>query len=130
MIVDGVLHPKSLIDMIMDTQKTTNPNNVIQFSDNSSAIKGYPVKKMMPTTVTEPSSFDITEGTRHIIFTAETHNFPTGVAPFRYALYAIRASSGSKRHLCINYLKSDTVELQQEREEGSVTFRLLVVEVL
>lgn len=84
MIVDGVPHQKSLIDMIMDTQKTTNQNNVIQFSDNSSAIIGYNVKNMLPNEVVEPSAFHIKPGTRHIIFTAETHNFPTGVAPFRY----------------------------------------------
>lgn len=83
MIVDGVAHPKSLIDLIIDTQNTTNPNNVIQFSDNSSAIKGFYVKNMIPRTVWEPSSFHVKEGERHIIFTAETHNFPTGVAPFR-----------------------------------------------
>jgi len=82
MIVDGVPHEKSLIDLIIDTQNTTNPNNVIKFSDNSSAIIGYDVKRMMPVKVSEPSYFDVTEGKRHIIFTAETHNFPTGVAPF------------------------------------------------
>lgn len=83
MIVDGVEHPKSLIDLIMDTQKTTNQNNVIAFSDNSSAIIGYDVKNMLPQSIAEPSPFHIKPGKRHIIFTAETHNFPTGVAPFR-----------------------------------------------
>lgn len=35
MVIDGVEHEDSLIDMISDTQKHTNPNNVIKFSDNS-----------------------------------------------------------------------------------------------
>lgn len=35
MVIDGVEQEKSLIDMIIDTQKHTNPNNVIKFSDNS-----------------------------------------------------------------------------------------------
>lgn len=35
MVIDGVEHEDSLIDMIIDTQKHTNPNNVIKFSDNS-----------------------------------------------------------------------------------------------
>jgi phosphoribosylformylglycinamidine synthase len=82
MVVDGKLHPDSLIDMIIDTQKTTNQNNVIKFSDNSSAIKGFNVKKMLPENIGEASPFHVEEGNRHIIFTAETHNFPTGVAPF------------------------------------------------
>lgn len=35
MVIDGVEHEESLIDMIIDTQKHTNLNNVIKFSDNS-----------------------------------------------------------------------------------------------
>lgn len=35
MVIDGVEHEESLIDMISDTQKSSNPNNVIKFSDNS-----------------------------------------------------------------------------------------------
>lgn len=35
MIVDGVECEESLIDMIVETQKHSNPNNVIKFSDNS-----------------------------------------------------------------------------------------------
>lgn len=35
MIVDGKEYEESLIDMIVDTQKHTNQNNVIKFSDNS-----------------------------------------------------------------------------------------------
>lgn len=83
LVVDGVSHTKSLIDMIIETQDHTNPNNVIKFSDNSSAIIGYPVPNLLPKTVGEPGPFHVKPSTRHIIFTAETHNFPTGVAPFR-----------------------------------------------
>jgi len=35
MILDGKEEPQSLIDMIIDTQATSNPNNTIKFSDNS-----------------------------------------------------------------------------------------------
>lgn len=35
MVIDGTEHQESLIDMIIDTQKHTNNNNVIKFSDNS-----------------------------------------------------------------------------------------------
>lgn len=40
MIVDGEEKEKSLIKMVMETQKHSNANNTIKFSDNSSAIKG------------------------------------------------------------------------------------------
>lgn len=35
LIIDGEEYEESLIDMIIKTQKHTNPNNVIKFSDNS-----------------------------------------------------------------------------------------------
>jgi phosphoribosylformylglycinamidine synthase len=35
MVINGKEQPGSLIDMIMNTQNFTNPNNVIKFSDNS-----------------------------------------------------------------------------------------------
>lgn len=83
MVIDGVEQDKSLLDMIIDTQKHSNPNNVIKFSDNSSAIVGHRVKSFRPKITDRPSSFHLDERKQHIIFTAETHNFPTGVAPFR-----------------------------------------------
>lgn len=83
MVIDGEEKEKSLIDMIIDTQNNSNPNNVIKFSDNSSAIKGYEAKTLRPTRTDAPSSFKIDNSKQHLIFTAETHNFPTGVAPFR-----------------------------------------------
>ncbi|KAJ8922735.1 hypothetical protein NQ315_007770 [Exocentrus adspersus] len=82
MIVDGVEYEESLIDMILDTQKTTNPNNVIKFSDNSSAIKGYIHRSLRPITSGSVSELKQVPTESHLIFTAETHNFPTGVAPF------------------------------------------------
>jgi phosphoribosylformylglycinamidine synthase len=99
MIVDGEVHPKSLIDLIMDTQKTSNQNNVIQFSDNSSAIKGFNVRNMVPSAVIEASPFTIKSSGKHIIFTAETHNFPTGVAPFRFRK---AAKLNTKESSCIH----------------------------
>ncbi|KAJ8675420.1 hypothetical protein QAD02_011206 [Eretmocerus hayati] len=82
MIIDGDDKPKSLIDMIIDTQKTSNQNNVIKFSDNSSAIKGFEAKILRPDRTDQHSSFHVESAKQHLIFTAETHNFPTGVAPF------------------------------------------------
>ena len=85
---------ESLIDMIIETQKHTNANNVIKFNDNSSAIKGFSdLRVLCPVNSTEPSLLTVKEGVhRHIIFTAETHNFPTGVAPFQGATTGIYAS--------------------------------------
>ena len=82
MIENGVEKPKSLIHMIMDTQKHSNPNNTIKFSDNSSAIKGYQHKTLIPECFNAPSKIDVKTIHSDLIFTAETHNMPTAVAPF------------------------------------------------
>lgn len=82
LVVDGKEVPHSLFSLITATQNTSNDNNVIKFSDNSSAIRGYQVRILQPKDTTTGSAFKVLSGQRHIIFTAETHNFPTGVAPF------------------------------------------------
>ncbi|XP_011500809.1 PREDICTED: phosphoribosylformylglycinamidine synthase [Ceratosolen solmsi marchali] len=81
-IIDGKEEKKTLMDIIIDTQNTSNQNNVIKFSDNSSAIEGFEVKVLRPSSTDRPSAFYTLDSTQHLIFTAETHNFPTGIAPF------------------------------------------------
>lgn len=87
MIIDGVPHEKSLIHLIIDTQKNSNQNNTIKFSDNSSAIKGFKHKAVRPNIKIdegyEANEITVTEDLESdLIFTAETHNMPTAVAPF------------------------------------------------
>ncbi|XP_068150314.1 phosphoribosylformylglycinamidine synthase [Drosophila tropicalis] len=82
MIIDGEEQPKSLIRMIMDTQNHTNPNNTIKFSDNSSAIRGFQHDALQPNLVALPGSVGLQRVQSDLIFTAETHNMPTAVAPF------------------------------------------------
>lgn len=80
--VDGKKLARSLFESIMSTQSSSNPNNVLKFCDNSSAIQGKEVRFLRPEDSTRPSCFRQQRGLRHVVFTAETHNFPTGVAPF------------------------------------------------
>lgn len=82
LLVDGEEKEASLFEMIMKTQESSNPNNVIKFCDNSSGIQGREVLSLYPTDPSKASHFEQQKSTRHVIFTAETHNFPTGVAPF------------------------------------------------
>lgn len=45
-----------------------------------SAIEGYETAVLVPQDPTSPSAITEIDGVkRHIIFTAETHNFPTGI---------------------------------------------------
>ncbi|KAM8960164.1 phosphoribosylformylglycinamidine synthase [Pelodytes ibericus] len=80
--VDGEEMEQSLFDLIMKTQDSSNQNNVIKFCDNSSAIQGREVKCLIPTDPSRAGPYILRRSLRHLIFTAETHNFPTGVAPF------------------------------------------------
>ena len=82
LIIDGEEMPGHLIAMIQSTLKANPNNSTIAFKDNSSAIQGYPIRTIVPTTIGSPSPFAFSDRTCDIIFTAETHNFPSGVAPF------------------------------------------------
>lgn len=86
MEIEGKEMEESLIDMVVETQKYSNDNNVIKFNDNSSAIIGFKdLNCLVASNPTEASVVKLQKDNRHIIFTAETHNFPTGVAPFQGA---------------------------------------------
>uniref|UniRef100_A0A3Q1FVB7 Phosphoribosylformylglycinamidine synthase n=1 Tax=Acanthochromis polyacanthus TaxID=80966 RepID=A0A3Q1FVB7_9TELE len=82
MIIDGQEQKETLFSLIMDTQRHSNQNNVIKFCDNSSGIKGLEVECIYPKNPSRVSAYETRRSLRHVIFTAETHNFPTGVAPF------------------------------------------------
>ncbi|XP_072294418.1 phosphoribosylformylglycinamidine synthase [Eucyclogobius newberryi] len=82
MLIDGEEQTDTLFSLIMDTQRHSNPNNIIKFCDNSSGIKGVELDCLYPKDPSQASLYETRHSLRHVIFTAETHNFPTGVAPF------------------------------------------------
>jgi phosphoribosylformylglycinamidine synthase len=81
-IIDGVMMPETLMDIVKSTLKANPSNSIIAFKDNSSGIKGYDCWTILPEKPGRPVPFTKQTVQYHIIFTAETHNFPTGVAPF------------------------------------------------
>lgn len=99
MIVDGIEQPQSLIRMIMGTQSHTNANNTIKFSDNSSAIKGFKHLTIRPQRFNGPGAIAVQSVESDLIFTAETHNMPTAVAPFSGAS---TGTGGRLRFVCKN----------------------------
>ncbi|KHJ46666.1 phosphoribosylformylglycinamidine synthase [Trichuris suis] len=80
--VDGVAENQSLFAMVIKTQENSNLNNVIKFCDNSSAIRGFQIPVLRPENGSRSSIFCRENVLTHILLTAETHNFPTGVCPF------------------------------------------------
>ncbi|MDP2166945.1 MAG: phosphoribosylformylglycinamidine synthase [Thermodesulfovibrionales bacterium] len=82
LVIDGEEIPGTLMDIVQSPYKANPSNSVIAFSDNSSAIRGYEIKTILPEHPGKTSRFVERAVRYHIIFTAETHNFPSGVAPF------------------------------------------------
>jgi phosphoribosylformylglycinamidine synthase len=82
LIVDGKEAPQHLIALIQDPLNANRNNSVIAFKDNSSAIRGYRTNTIIPQDPGAPSPLVSADLDYDIIFTAETHNFPSGVAPF------------------------------------------------
>jgi len=82
LVVDGAAAPETLMEIIKSTLRAHPANSVIAFKDNSSAIRGYEIKTILPATPGKRSAFKMWQGLYDLIFTAETHNFPSGVAPF------------------------------------------------
>lgn len=78
-VIDGVVMPRTLLEVVQSTLKANPGNSVIAFKDNSSAIRGYIIWTIVPTSPAQCSRFVRQLLTYHLIFTAETHNFPTGV---------------------------------------------------
>jgi phosphoribosylformylglycinamidine synthase len=80
-VIDGAEQPRTLFRVVQDTLDAHAGNSVIAFADNSSAIRGYTVKTLQPSAPGQPGAFTVAPRLRHCLLTAETHNFPTGIAP-------------------------------------------------
>ena len=81
-VIDGQEVDKTLMEMVKSTLDANPKGSVIAFIDNSSGVTGREIKTITPDRPGKTSPFSQTKPTYHILFTAETHNFPTGVAPF------------------------------------------------
>ncbi len=82
LILDGEEMEEHLLATVMAPWKANPNNSVIAFSDNSSTIRGYAIRTLVPARPGEPSPFVAADLVYDVLFTAETHNFPSGVAPF------------------------------------------------
>ncbi len=82
LIIDGIEMPHNLMELLQKPLNSNPRNSVIAFNDNSSSIEGYHVSIIIPEEPGRPSKFVRKFVQMNPIFTAETHNFPSGVAPF------------------------------------------------
>lgn len=83
MVIDGEVKAKTLFQLVKETLPEDKANNsVIAFHDNSSAIRGYDCNALLPSSFDKGGQVTVRQQKLHPILTAETHNFPSGVAPF------------------------------------------------
>jgi phosphoribosylformylglycinamidine synthase len=81
-VIDGVEMPETLMDIVKSTFNANPNNSLVAFRDNSSVLEGFDIWTLIPGNPGQASKFVEENVTYHLLFTAETHNFPTGVAPF------------------------------------------------
>jgi len=81
-VIDGIEQEQTLFDLVIDTLTANPKGSVIAFKDNSSVVQGYDITTLQPSLPGVPSAFVVRDVCYHPLLTAETHNFPTGVAPF------------------------------------------------
>ncbi len=82
LIIDGQEIPRTLMEIIGAPLNANPGNSIIAFRDNSSSIRGFKVRTIIPEHPGKASRFKEVSVDYDVIFTAETNNFPSGVAPF------------------------------------------------
>jgi len=81
-IIDGQEQAETLFEVVTETLRANPDGSVVAFQDNSSVIQGHEITTLYPERPGEPSPMRAVDVCYHLLLTAETHNFPTGVAPF------------------------------------------------
>ena len=84
--IDNILKEESLFKLIKKTLKKNDTGSLVAFSDNSSVIKGYNINYLR---TFNNNRYEIKNTCYNPLLTAETHNFPTGIAPFEGATTGI-----------------------------------------
>ena len=82
LVIDGKEQDSTLFQLVTDTLHANSKGSVVAFKDNSSVVKGYDISTIVPQSPGQPSPFIGERAHYDVLLTAETHNFPTGVAPF------------------------------------------------
>lgn len=97
LIINNKEQSQSLFQLVKEPYKHNPNNSILAFCDNSSAIKGFNIDVLInniTNTNTNTNTKNNTENNSklfsvnteyNITFTAETHNFPTAIAPFQGA---------------------------------------------
>jgi phosphoribosylformylglycinamidine synthase len=81
-VIDGEKQDSTLFELVIETLNKNPKGSLVAFKDNSSVVEGHDIHTIMPQTPGTPCALKESDARYHMLLTAETHNFPTGVAPF------------------------------------------------
>ncbi len=83
-VIDGTPMPHTLMELVQRPLYKLDNDSVSlkSFNDNAGVIRGFRTKMWLPRDTGKPSTLVRMTKIMHITMTAETHNFPTEVAPF------------------------------------------------
>jgi len=81
-VINGEEMSETLMEIVKSTLDANPSNSLVAFRDNSSVIEGFDCWTLIPVNPGKASRLYEELVSYHFLFTAETHNFPTGVAPF------------------------------------------------
>ena len=81
-VIDGEKQDATLFELVIETLNQNPKGSLVAFKDNSSVVEGHDIHTIMPQTPGLPCALEASDVRYHMLLTAETHNFPTGVAPF------------------------------------------------
>jgi phosphoribosylformylglycinamidine synthase len=79
-VVDGEPMPRSLFQMIRQTEEKSSQGTVSAYSDNAAVIEGRLQRRFFADPATGAYAFHDEE--THILMKVETHNHPTAISPF------------------------------------------------
>ena len=78
--VDGVRQPRSLFQMIRNTNEVSGDNVLSAYSDNAAVIRGSVGGRFFPDA--NDATYRYHEEDIHILLKVETHNHPTAISPW------------------------------------------------
>jgi len=82
LVIDGVPQEHSLMDIVQEPWRKNPGNSVLAFSDDSSAIQGSEIVRLVPSRPGSPCLLVPIRKLWHPTLTAETHNHPSAFAPY------------------------------------------------
>ncbi|OGB74981.1 phosphoribosylformylglycinamidine synthase [candidate division Kazan bacterium RIFCSPHIGHO2_01_FULL_49_10] len=82
LVIDGASVPETLMDLIKQPWVVNPGNSLIAFGDDSSAIRGGFIAALVADDPCRAGQLAPRLRLYHPTLTAETHNFPSGVAPY------------------------------------------------